>query len=143
MSLISRDSMFDLDKAFEGFFAPITSSTNRALSNTFSPKVDIKDTGDSFAIIADLPGVKKEDLHVTLEDGTLSIEASSNNEYTEKEGERIIRRERFAGNFFRSFNLAANVQESDISANFQDGILTLTIPKIKEPASEKRKIKVK
>lgn len=141
MSLIPRDSFFDFDKPFEGFFAPMTTA-QRSINSTFSPKVDIKDTKKGYTIVADLPAVKKEDLYVTLEDGILSIEASTSDEHTEKEGEKIIRQERFSGNFFRSFNLGKNVQESDVSANFKNGVLTLKIPKTKESAPEKRKIAI-
>ena len=67
MSLIPYQSLFELDGFFDGFFGP------RALSNqnegsAFRPRVDIRDKGDNYEIVADLPGVKKEDLHVTLEE---------------------------------------------------------------------------
>lgn len=141
MSLIPHDSIFDFDKSFEGFFAPI-STASLSTQTSFTPKVDIKDTKTGYTIVADLPAVKKEDLHVTLEDGILSIEASTSNEHTEKDGEKIIRQERFSGSLFRSFNLGKNIHESDISANFRDGVLTLKIPKAKKSLPEKRKIAI-
>jgi HSP20 family protein len=141
MNLVPRDSLFDFDKVIEGFFAP--ANTNRSLPNSnFSPRVDIKDSGESYSIIADLPGVKKDDVHVTLDDGILSLKASTSSEHTQKEGEKIIRQERYSGKFMRSFNLGDNIQQADIVANFKEGVLTLKIPKVKEAEPEKRKISI-
>jgi HSP20 family protein len=75
MTLIPRDSLFDLDNLFNHFFTPTVA---KELDNEFfSPRVDIKEAKDKYEIIADLPGVAKDDLSVTLENGVLSIEAST------------------------------------------------------------------
>lgn len=142
MTLFLRDSTFDFDRSFEGVFAPSTNASRPAYT-AFSPKVDIKNTETGYSILADLPAVKKEDVHVTLEDGTLSIEASTSDEHKEKDGEEIVRQERFSGSFYRSFYLGENIQESDIVANFEDGVLSLKIPKMSGVLPEKRKILIR
>ena len=93
-----------------------------------------------YEISAELPGVKKEDIHVTINNGVLTLEAeTSQDESEEKEG-RVIRRERRYGKFLRNFNLGDGVEQSDISANFSDGVLTLTAPKLQEKVPAQRKI---
>ena len=79
-----------------------------------------------YEITADLPGVDKDDLSVTLDNGVLTIEASTEEEKTEEEDGKVIRKERRSGKFMRSFNLGADVKESDINAKFKNGVLKLT-----------------
>ncbi|WP_169336985.1 Hsp20/alpha crystallin family protein [Algicola sagamiensis] len=71
MSLIPKHSLFDFDQFFDHFFA----SGKVRQSEFFSPRIDVSETEDSFKISAELPGVKKEDIHVTFEQGMLSVEA--------------------------------------------------------------------
>ena len=109
----------------------------------FTPRVDIKEHDGHYEISAELPGVKKEDLHITLEEGILTIEAESRQESKEEKEGRVIRQERRYGKFTRSFNLGGNVSEEDISANFDNGILTITAPKVPEVTPQQRRIEVK
>jgi HSP20 family protein len=141
MSLIPRDSLFDLDNLFNHFWSPAVSEGMTA--DFFSPRADIKEKKGKYEITADLPGVDKKDLSVTLDNGVLTIEASTEEEKTEEEDGKVIRKERRSGKFMRSFNLGVNVKESDIKANFKNGVLKLTVPKAKERDVEPKRIDVK
>ena len=141
MNLIPRDSFLDFDKLLDGFFAPARSA-HPVGASVFSPRVDIKDKSDSFEITAELPGVEKDDLHVVVQDGLLTIEASLQQEDKEEKDGKIIRQERRYGKFTRSFQLGDNVQDSNIKANFDKGVLTLNIPKAEPKQPERRRIDI-
>lgn len=140
MSLIPQNSLFDLDNLFNHFWTPSVSKEMTA--DFFSPRVDIKEKKDKYEITADLPGVNKDDLSVVLENGVLTIEASTNKEQTEEEDGKIIRKERRSGKFMRSFNLGVDVKESDINAKFKDGVLKLAVPKAEENISHPKRITI-
>ena len=141
MSLIPRDSLLDLDNLFNHFWSPAVSKDMSA--DFFSPRVDIKEKKGKYEITADLPGVNKDDLSVTLENGVLTIEASTEEEKTEEEDGKVIRKERRSGKFMRSFNLGADVKESDVKANFKNGVLKLTVPTAEKQVAEPKRIDVK
>ncbi len=141
MSLIPRDSLLDLDNLFNHFWSPAVSKDMTA--DFFSPRVDIKEKKGKYEITADLPGVNKDDLSVTLENGVLTIEASTEEEKTEEEDGKVIRKERRSGKFMRSFNLGADVKESDVKANFKNGVLKLTVPTAEKQVAEPKRIDVK
>ncbi|TQV81110.1 Hsp20/alpha crystallin family protein [Exilibacterium tricleocarpae] len=141
MSLIPRSSLFNFDNMFEDFFAPsrLFSDTDRGF---FSPRVDIKEGKDHYEITAELPGVSKDDLNVTLQNGVLTIEAQTQEEKKEEKEGKVIHRERRYGKFVRSFNLGGDVQEKDIDAGFKDGVLTLTAPRREAAQPETRRIAI-
>lgn len=140
MALIPRDRFFDIDRIFDEFWAPSRLTRQGAF---FSPSVDIKEKDDHYEITAELPGVKKEDLHVTLNEGVLTIEAETRQEEKEEKEGRVIRQERRYGKFLRSFNLGDNVREENVDAEFNDGILTLRAPKAEPRVPTQRRIEVK
>tara|TARA_R110002110_G_scaffold153886_1_gene347537 strand:+ start:92856 stop:93281 length:426 start_codon:yes stop_codon:yes gene_type:complete len=140
MSLIQRNNPFDLDRFFDNFLAP--ASSNNEMGSFFAPRVDIRDKDDHYEITAELPGVNKEDIHVHVKDGVLTLEAeSSQNQQEEKEG-RVIRQERRYGRYLRSFDLGGDVHDDDINAAFKDGVLTLTAPKVKQEEPQPRRIEI-
>lgn len=102
------------------------------------PATDISENETAYNISAELPGIRKEDIKVSLHDGVLSIEAESKSEHEEK-GDKQIRTERRYGKFVRRFTLGANVNEQGVEAKFEDGVLKLTVPKLKEAAAPKPK----
>src|SRR5690606_5948271 len=112
----------DVDKFFDDFWSPARRAGNN-LGAFFTPRVDIHELEDHYEITAELPGVQKADLNILLEDGILTLEAESRQENKEEKDGRIIRQERRYGKFSRSFNLGGNVNENDISATFDNGIL--------------------
>ena len=104
-------------------------------------RTDIKDTDGGYEVTMNLPGVKKEDVKAELKDGYLTISASSNNSRDEKDDNgRYIRRERYSGFCSRSFYVGDEVTEADIKAKFENGTLTMMIPKKEaKPAVENKK----
>ena len=101
----------------------------------WAPAVDIKETEGAFTIEAELPGMQREDVKVTVHDGVLAIQGERRKE--EESGDKKHHRiERVYGNFTRRFTLPDNVDQSNIAANFKDGVLTLTLRKI-EPVEPK------
>ncbi|PCJ46369.1 MAG: heat-shock protein Hsp20 [Moraxellaceae bacterium] len=139
MNMIPRRSIFDLDDFFDPY---ISSDISSSTGTWFTPRIDLEEKQDRYLITAELPGVKKEDIHITLEDSVLTLEAESHQQEQEKKEGRVIRQERRYGKFLRSFKVGSGVQESDIEASFTDGILTLVAPKMTEVANEKRQINI-
>lgn len=140
MNLIPRDSWFDFDRIFDQFMVP--SAQKSLAEGFFSPRIDITEKDNQYHISAELAGVKKDDLHVTLEDGVLTIQASVNNEKTDEKDGKVIRKERRSGSYLRSFNVGKGVTESDIQAKFENGVLELDIPKASEQEPAKKRIEV-
>lgn len=139
MNLIPRNSVFDFDTLFHdtafndlfhGFGRPAIDT--RQLENLAGMRVDILDAEAQYEIHAELPGVKKKDIAITLQDGVLTISASKNTESEKKEKGKVIWKERSSGSITRSFTVGRGVTEKDIKANFNDGVLTLEVPKKKD-----------
>ena len=106
---------------------------------SWSPAVDIHEEAKQFVVRADLPGVKPAEIEITAEKGVLSLRGSRNFEQQNDEG-HYSRVERVSGKFVRTFTLPENVQTDAIRAQFKDGVLELTIPKVAK--AEPRKIEV-
>jgi HSP20 family protein len=113
---------------FWGFpFVPVTGKSLNTQSG-WHPAIDITEEKDRYVLKADLPGLKKEDFRISLEDGVLTIEGErrTESEHKEKSYHRI---ERSYGRFARSLNLGSAVDESKIKANYKDGVLEVIAPK--------------
>lgn len=127
-----------LDELFRGFFVrPMDLNAGNAPATAPSIRMDVKEQENAYVVHAELPGVKKEDIHVTVDGNQVSISAEVRQENEEKEGERILRSERYFGKVFRSFQLAQDIDDSQAVAKFNDGVLELTLPK-RAAASSKR-----
>ncbi len=98
-------------------------------------KTDIREKDDNYEVSIDLPGFKKEDISVELDNGYITINASKNLDRDENKKGKLIRQERYAGSMSRSFYVGENVEKEDIAANYRHGVLNLTIPK---KATEKK-----
>ena len=107
-------------------------------------KTDIKEKKDGYELEIDLPGFKKDELHLELNDGYLTISAEKGLDKDEKDkNDKYIRRERYAGSMSRSFYVGENMKEEDIHAKYENGILTLDVPKEQKKAvPEKRYIAI-
>ena len=93
-------------------------------------KTDVHEHDDSYEVDIDLPGFKKEEIEISLENGYLSVSASKGLDKDEKNKKgKLIRQERYAGSMQRSFYVGENVTQEDIKAKFEDGVLKLTVPK--------------
>jgi HSP20 family protein len=95
----------------------------------FPVKVDVTEGDNAYKVQAELPGVKKEDINVSIDGSQISINAEVKKEHEEKDGERVLRSERYYGKFSRSFQLAQDVDESTAQAKYSDGVLQLVLPK--------------
>lgn len=145
MNLVPRNSLFDLDTLFEQNFLshvwPHSKVDGKSIA-TFTPRVDVKEKKDHYEITAELPGVEKKDVVVNLQNGLLTIEATTKEESVEEEDGKVIRQERRYGRFYRSFDLGAQVQESDVHANFKNGVLHIKAPIIEAKEKETHKISI-
>ena len=103
-------------------------------------KTDIRETDNGYIIDVDLPGYKKENIKIDVTDGYLTINAKMNQKNTEDNNGKYVRRERFFGECSRSFYVGEAVEDLDIKAKFQNGILSLEIPKIDERKNLPEKI---
>jgi HSP20 family protein len=92
-------------------------------------KFDVAENDKSYTVKAEVPGVKKEDINVQVEGNQVSITAESKREKDVKEGDKVIRSERYYGSLSRTFSLPFEVDEAGASAKYADGILELTLPK--------------
>jgi HSP20 family protein len=100
-------------------------------------KVDVKENKDAYTVHADLPGVTKDDIHVSIEGPVVSISAEKKRTVENKDGERVLRSERHYGKVSRSFQLGQDIDEANAQARFSDGVLELTLPKKVVAASRK------
>ena len=131
MSLIkwnSNDLFPSIDSIWDNFFNRDFLSKGLDLG-TKVPAVNTKETDGSFQVEVAVPGMKKEDFKIDLDNNILTISSEKKEEKDEKDGEKISRREFSYFSFQRSFHLPNNVKEEEISAEYADGLLKLTIPK--------------
>lgn len=137
MTNLTRYVPFDpvqdpFDELFRGFFRPVRMDQEAARF-----KMDVKEDDKAYTVHADLPGADKNDIHVSIEGGTVAISAETRSESEQKEGEKVLMRERSHGRIYRSFTLALDVDEAAATAKYRDGVLELVLPK-KAAAASKR-----
>ena len=109
---------------------------------TYSPRVDVSETKENFVVRAELPGLKKEDVKLTVKDNVLTL--SGEKCYEEKRDEENYHwRETRYGKFERSFRLTDGIDRGKIAADYKDGVLTITVPKTKEAQIKEIEISVK
>lgn len=125
-----------LDDLFRGFFVRPVGYGGES-NELPSVKIDVKTQDNGYLVHAELPGVKKEDIHVNIDGSVVSISAERKQEKEVKEGERVLRTERYFGKVARSFDLGTDIDEAAAVAKYTDGVLELTLPK-KTAAPNKR-----
>lgn len=128
------------DDFFAGFFRPVQGSESSALCNTSEIRIDVREDDKTYAVEAAIPGVKKEDINVAIDGNEVAITAEVRNEKEVKEGERLLRSERFYGKTTRRFALAQEIDEAGAVAKYEDGVLRLTLPK--KAATSARRISI-
>lgn len=128
---------FDLvDPFFDDFFE----GERKSMLNQVM-KTDIKDQGTHYEFKIELPEIKKEDIHLSLENGYLTVEASLSRKQDEKETGHYVRKERYFGNFSRSYYVGTSIRNEDIKAKLDAGVLTLWVKK-EEQTPEKKYISI-
>ncbi|MDH3671202.1 MAG: Hsp20/alpha crystallin family protein [Gammaproteobacteria bacterium] len=125
------------DDLFQGFFRPMPRWGNGQI---FVPAMNVTERDKEYVVQAELPGIKKEDIDITLQNGVLTIRAESKEESEEKEKGRIIRQERRYGKYMRHLRLDNDVDEGKVKAHYEDGMLELVLPKLE--AVQPKKIAV-
>src|SRR4030095_399292 len=135
------DRWSNLRDELNSFFdMPFSSGFGRAgqLFTGWSPALDLYETGDHFVAVVELPGMRKEDIDISLHDGTLTISGERKGESTN--GEKAQRTERYVGTFRRSIALPTRVDPSKVDAPYQDGILKVILPKAEEAKPKQIKV---
>ncbi|MFM0055340.1 Hsp20/alpha crystallin family protein [Paraburkholderia phytofirmans] len=142
MSNLTRFDPFPLEpmsELFQGLFRPA-----RGAPGSDTPladiKVDVTESGTAYTVKAELPGVEKNDIDVKIEGNLVSIGAKVERKQELKEGERVVRRERYSGSVSRSFSLAAEIDEAAAAAEYKDGVLSLTLPK--KATSQRKRLQI-
>ncbi len=131
-----RASLFGnlFDTVLEELMTPTAEAARE--SGAFSPRIDVVDNGNGYQIEADLPGVAKQDLKVSVDGNRVTIEAEVKRETERKEGETVMHAERVIRKYARSFELPNELDDERASAKLEHGVLTLTLPK-KQAAQSK------
>ena len=113
---------------YSPFFAPLRVETDVSAYD-WAPSVDISETDDNFELRAELPGIAKDDLHVSVKDNLLTLSGEKRQENVDDDTQNYRRVERQYGSFQRRFTLPSEVAADSIKAEYSDGVLTLSIPK--------------
>ena len=103
-------------------------------------KVDVSEADAAYSVRAEIPGVKKEDIHVAIDANQVSIEAEIKKEKEEKKGEKVVRSERYFGKQSRSFTLGHDIDAGKAEAKYSDGVLELKLPKKSNGSSKELKV---
>jgi HSP20 family protein len=129
----------EIDRLFEG---PLTEfARTSGLLGGWSPALDLHEDKDNFVVKVEVPGMKKEDIDVTLQEGALSISGERKSEEKFEDAE-VYRSERFVGRFQRTISLPAPVAADKIKAQYKDGVLTVTLPKTEEAKPKQINVQV-
>jgi HSP20 family protein len=128
-----------MSELFQGLFRPLRGGAggDAPLADI---KVDVTESDTGYTVKAELPGVEKNDIDVKIDGNLVSISARVDRQQELKDGERVIRRERYSGAVSRSFSLASEIDEATAAAQYKDGVLSLTLPK--KAASERKRLPI-
>jgi HSP20 family protein len=137
MANITRyDPFNDLDDLFKGLFVrPMRFDLD--VAPQMRMKIDVSKTDDAYTVKAEIPGVNKDDIQVSIDGNEVTISGEIKKESEEKKGEEVLRSERYYGRVSRSFTLPHDVDEAKVVAKYADGVLKLTLPMKSKSASKK------
>ncbi|HEV2978494.1 MAG TPA: Hsp20/alpha crystallin family protein [Casimicrobiaceae bacterium] len=125
-NLISYDPRADsnFDELFRGFFRPVRLE---GAPTPLTIKMDVTETDNGYLVHSEMPGIRKEDIDVAIEGNQVTISAEVKREWEKKDGDRLLRSERYFGNVYRSFTLPAELDESACEAKYDNGVLELKL----------------
>ena len=132
----------EIDRLFDSFFPTSresASDSDAGQQATWAPRTDLIETEDGYRIHLDLPGIAKDDVKINFHDNTLTVSGKRTAE-KEEEGAEYVRVERTYGHFYRSFTLPRTVDAQSIQASFDNGVLTIAVPK--HEAEKPRQIEI-
>ncbi|HUI11568.1 MAG TPA: Hsp20/alpha crystallin family protein [Bacteroidota bacterium] len=132
----------EIDRLFDNLFHGDLADTTSAFTSAWVPAVDIAEHEGEFVVRMELPGVKKDDVKITMQEGVLSVKGEKKQE-KEAKGLDYHRVERSYGSFQRSFTLPTAVKAENIDASYRDGVLEITLPKAEEAKPKQIDVKVK
>lgn len=145
----STDMMRDLEsmqsrmnRLFNDFFGGREAEEQDLMPSAWNPAVDVIENEDSFVIEAELPGMKKDEIKISLTNDVLIVQGEKKIEKQEKK-KNYHRTERSYGSFSRTFSLPGNVKSDKVDAEFNNGVLTITIPKSEEAKPKQIDVKIK
>ena len=134
------DKMFD--QMVESQFPEVVRQVCiKPYGNTAYPKVNVYEYDDKVGIVAEIPGLDKKQLNVEVEDGILTISGDKHSAF-ESDGAKVLRKELKESSFKRQFELGELLDGDNISANFKDGILSISVPKTEPEKSKKKFVKI-
>jgi HSP20 family protein len=139
MANLTRYNPFDdtFDDLFKGFFVRPMAFDN---PQPVQVKVDVKEEDGAYVVYADIPGVKKEDINVTVDGNQVAISTEVKRNREEKQGDKLVHVERYSGKVYRAFSLAQEVDETQAQAKYTDGVLELRLPKKAQVSARKLSI---
>lgn len=128
-ALIPRGSLFDeiFKDLSPGFY--VRPLHGEPLPNPGQIKLDVSESAQAYTVAAELPGVPREDIHVTIDGAVVTISAEVKQQDTQTEGEKVLRSERYFGQISRSFSLPVDIDKTQAKAKYDHGVLKLTLPK--------------
>ncbi|HPU51109.1 MAG TPA: Hsp20/alpha crystallin family protein [Burkholderiaceae bacterium] len=138
---MTRMSVYDpFAEVFPELFRGILSPSRGNAPQPLDIRIDVKENAGEYVVQAELPGVARDDIHVQVDGNRVSISAEVKRESEQKEGDRVLRSERYYGNLARSFSLANDIDDDNAAARFENGVLSLTLPKKTAPGARKLQI---
>ena len=142
MASIQRFDPFNelVDDLFKGFLVRPLSYDGRGESTLSRMKVDVAERNGAYTVTAELPGIKKDDIQVTIDGAQVTLAAEVKREREASQDERLLHTERVFGKVSRSFTLPQEVDEAKAEAKFRDGVLELTLPK--KAATQRKQISI-
>ena len=127
VNVLRREALDDqFDNLVRNIFRPIAVTTRDVVAPI---RMDVSEKENAYIVHADMPGLKKEDIKIEIDGNEVSISAETKNEKDLKDGDRVLRSERYYGKVSRSFSLAQEVDEVAASAKYENGVLELALPK--------------
>lgn len=129
-NLTRFNSLFD-DTFLNDFFRPLATRSN----GDKVAAIDVHETDEAYKVNVDMPGVKKEDIQIALDNGVLTVKGETRKEDKEEKDGKLIRQERHVGQFIRQLSVGSDVDAAGVKATFDNGVLAITLPK-KPPEAE-------
>ena len=135
---MARLSVYDpFAEVFPEIFRGLLQQPARAQTDVAEIRIEVQENVQQYQVQAELAGVKKEDITVQVDGNRVSITAETRREAQPREGERLLRSERFYGAMARQFTLGTEIDESAVQARFENGLLMLSLPKKQPPAARR------